>query len=158
MLQHVIRCNRCGTIIFSSEDENYEPYLRCPNCTDYKTGHIFWTKEEIDASEDKQRIIKSYENMQKEMDLDYEFEKKRGKPNDRICRFKVLNTFVEICCHNCRKSYFNGLRIELWKINYDENGDIYNSTWYKSIPLTLRGIWYRYLYWRNDRCTSKRKK
>ena len=45
-LLNVIRCKQCGTVIFASEDEYYEANLRCPTCSDYKTGYEYWTKEE----------------------------------------------------------------------------------------------------------------
>ena len=39
-LYNVLRCTECGTVIFTYEDENYDPYLKCPTCTDYNTHFI----------------------------------------------------------------------------------------------------------------------
>ena len=37
-LLDVVRCKQCGTVIFTREDEDYDPNLRCPTCSDYKNN------------------------------------------------------------------------------------------------------------------------
>ena len=57
-LTTIYRCKECGTVIFTGDDEHYDPNLKCPTCSDYHhwSGE-FWTKEEIEADEDKQKAI-----------------------------------------------------------------------------------------------------
>ena len=43
-LTQVLRCTECGTVIFTTEDERYDPHLKCPTCTDYQTFFEYWTK------------------------------------------------------------------------------------------------------------------
>lgn len=145
-LEHVIECKRCGTVIFTREDEDYDPRLRCPTCTDYNTHFSFYTKEEIEKDENKKLTVDSYKNIQREMDLDYEFEKKRGKPNNEITSFKLFNTMIKVECYNCRHSYFKGLHLSLWDIKKDEEGEIEAIIWRKNIPLTPKGIYYMITY------------
>lgn len=34
-LTTIYRCNECGTVIFTGDDERYDPNLRCPVCAGY---------------------------------------------------------------------------------------------------------------------------
>lgn len=74
-LMQLIKCTECGTVIKSFEDEYDEPNLRCPPCTDYKTSFEYWTKEEIDNSEELQAIIKMYEDRARDDEERYKREK-----------------------------------------------------------------------------------
>lgn len=65
-LEVVYRCKECGTVIFASDDEYYDPNLRCPTCGEYKTWFKFWTADDITKDEKKREAIKAYEAMQRE--------------------------------------------------------------------------------------------
>jgi hypothetical protein len=70
----LIRCTECGTYIFEHYDEDYEPNLRCPVCTDYKTNFKYFTVKDIEEDENKQRVIDMYKDfarMAKEVDERY---------------------------------------------------------------------------------------
>ena len=58
-LTTIYRCKECGAVIFSGDDERYDPNLKCPVCAGYNHGD-FWTKEEIEADEKKQKEIQFY--------------------------------------------------------------------------------------------------
>ncbi len=72
----IIRCTKCGTVVEYYYDEDYEPNFRCPICTDYKTGYVYYTKEQIEASEELKEIIKMYEELQKQDQERYERKEK----------------------------------------------------------------------------------
>lgn len=61
----IYRCRECGTVIFGGEDQyTYDPNLRCPTCGEYKTHLVYWTKEDIEQDEQKQKQIRLYEEWQ----------------------------------------------------------------------------------------------
>ena len=74
-LQNILKCNKCGTIIFTNEDEDYEPSLTCPVCTNYHTKFMYWTKDEIENDKNKQNTIQNYIDAQNKQNEDYEFKK-----------------------------------------------------------------------------------
>jgi hypothetical protein len=78
----LLRCTECGTYIFEYYDEAYEPNLKCPVCTNYKTGFKYYTADEVKQDEHKQKEIDMYikfAQLQREADERYE---KRGGLND----------------------------------------------------------------------------
>ena len=70
-LENILKCNKCGTVIFTDEDERYDPNLRCPTCTDYKTYFEYWAKEDIESDESKQDTIKYLKEEMEYKDFDY---------------------------------------------------------------------------------------
>lgn len=77
----VIRCTECGTVIFEHYDENFEPNLKCPVCTDYHTDFKYWKKEDIKKDSQKQEMITLYLRMAKE----------QQKAEKKYIRKKVLS-------------------------------------------------------------------
>lgn len=62
----LLRCNQCGTIIHAYFDESRkEPNLKCPVCSEYKTGFKYWTRAQISASKEIQNEIKEYKNLER---------------------------------------------------------------------------------------------
>lgn len=152
----VIRCTECGTVIFTHCDEDYEPRLRCPTCTDYKTSFTYWTKEDIESDEDKKAEVELYESMGKAQDEAYERRKRRnGKYDWEIgsfkIKFKLLTIKFNLECDDITKSYLKGLRlnINIWK---KEAVDELCSTLYKrfTIPLSWSQLKLRFRI-RNER-------
>lgn len=79
---NLIKCTECNTIVFEYYDEDYDPNLKCPTCTDYKTHFKYYTKEDIERDPGKQKEIDMYIELDK---LDREREAryiKRGNLND----------------------------------------------------------------------------
>ena len=144
-LTNILECTKCGTIIFTREDEEYDPILRCPVCTDYKTSFKYYTKDQVESDQELSTSIQFYKDWQREMDLDYEFEKKRGKYNSEIFSFMISNVKIIIGCDNVRKSYFKGLHINIW-VREPADNNTTKMIWKTKIPLTPKGIRYRILY------------
>lgn len=122
-LINVLRCTECRTVIFTTEDEDYDPRLKCPTCTDYKTHFEYWTKEDIDSDEEKQKEIKLLETMtQERVEREKRIEKRNGKFDWEIAIKKFYGK--KIClefileCDDITKSFFKGLRL---KINIGKN-------------------------------------
>lgn len=63
-LTEILRCTECGAIIFTGDDERYDPNLCCPVCSDYNHND-YWTKEDIENDPKKQDQIKFYEEWTK---------------------------------------------------------------------------------------------
>lgn len=78
----LLRCKECGTVIFSYEDEDYDPNLRCPVCGGYHTTFKYYTKEEIESDPEKTKEIQMYEYLDKKQAEEYERYKKRGNLYD----------------------------------------------------------------------------
>ena len=90
LLEVILRCKECGTVIFTTEDENYDPNLCCPTCGEYKTWFEFWTAEDIKNDPQKQEAIRHFEQMQKKQD---ELEQHR---NFSGCNYKKKPTIRKI--------------------------------------------------------------
>lgn len=136
----VIRCTECGTVIFEHSDEDYEHNLKCPTCTDYKTYFDYWTKEQIEQDEDKQKCIQFYINCTKWEEERYKREKQRnGKRDDQLLIFhKKTNKYkydIELKCNDVTKSYIKGLMVKItrWKPCADLNF----YTWDKDYRIPL---------------------
>lgn len=70
-LSSVLRCTECGTVIFSKYDEEFDPDLKCPTCSGYKTYFTYWTKDDISKDPQKQELLEMYKefaNMEKDKD------------------------------------------------------------------------------------------
>ena len=55
-LDVVYKCNECGTIIFTGDDERYDINLACPVCANYNHSN-YWTQEMIESDPDKKRYV-----------------------------------------------------------------------------------------------------
>lgn len=157
-LLDIIKCNECGTVIFSSDNyEEYDQNLCCPTCVGYKTHFKFWTKEEIENDEEKQKTIEFYEQWTREKNERYEREQRRGKLDWEITKNKIKTKsyMIEFIleCDNITKSYFKDLRfvIQIWK---KDNEDSWGYHFKKKIliPLSWSQFYIHYIYIHLGKC------
>lgn len=130
----ILKCTKCGTVIFSHDDEDYEPNLRCPVCTDYKTSFEFWTKEDVELSEEKQNTLKLYEKMNQDHIEEYErIKRRKGKYDFQLFVWKYFNKLFGLDVQITR---LGGIDIE---INYCiATGEIgYTTKWFLRIPISF---------------------
>ena len=151
-LMTVLRCDKCGTVIFSSDHYlEYDDNLKCPTCVDYKTHFEYWSKEEIEADEKKKNTIKMYEKFTREDNERYEREKRRGKTDQEITkhalRTKMHRIDFSLGCDNISKSYLKGLKydIVIWKKDEPESG-FCTMKKHITIPLSWSVLYYKYIY------------
>ena len=151
-LLNILRCDKCGTVIFSSNDyHDYDENLKCPTCTDYKTHFEYWTKEEIESDEKKKNTIEMYEEFTRKDIERYHREKKRGKTDREITKHTIRTKMHRIDfilgCDDISESYFKGLRYEIviWK---KDNEDSLCCTWQRNIviPLSWSQLYCRHIY------------
>ena len=151
-LQNVLRCTECGTVIFTTEDEWYDPRLKCPTCTDYHTHFKYWTKEDIESDEEKQNTIKYFKEM---MDYKVEQEKRIKKRNGKcdwqiaVKKFRGKKRFLELAleCDDITKSYFKGLRLNVHigeKESVDDIGYVVKK--FFKIPLSWSQFYIQFIY------------
>ena len=147
----LIECTECGTVIKEYYDEWYEPNFRCPVCTDYKTGYEFYTKEEIEASEELQAVINMYkglndtlkeqdERIQKRNGLeDYQLLKPRQiKIGNNVYRFSLLIDSIT------NKNKLQGLKLEISK--FEKNDSLLELRKKKIIPLSKEAyVFYKHI-------------
>lgn len=151
-LQDVLKCTECGTVIFTTEDEWYDPHLKCPTCTDYHTHFEYWTKEDIESDEKKQNTIKFFkEMMDYKIEQDKRIKKRNGKYDWQIAikKFYGKKRFLELAleCDNITKSYFKGLRLSIHigeKENIDDVGYIVKN--FFTIPLSWSQFYFQFIY------------
>lgn len=141
-LQNVLRCTECGTVIFTTEDEDYDPRLKCPTCTDYKTHFEYWTKEDIESDEEKQATIEHFKEMTEwKIERDKRIKRRNGKRDWEIAvkKFygKKLYLSLALECDDITKSYFKGLRlkIDFGKKEYKDD-PTYTVNKFFTIPLS----------------------
>lgn len=156
LLDVILRCKQCGTVIFTTEDEDYEPNLCCPTCSDFKTGFEYWTKEEIERDEKKKETILFYEKMYAE---DIEAEKRRkargGKYDWQIgkCSFKIpgnKKVYLDLECDNLFKSKLKGLRLDV-HIGEKDGDYSYVVKKFFTIPLSLSHLKIQIRIWKKRR-------
>ncbi len=140
-LETTLRCRECGTVIFSRDDEEYDPGLCCPTCGGYQTYFKYWTKEEIDSDVQKADTIKFLEEWTKEENEAYERRKRRnGKYDSEIwnwtIRGKKHGVKLELKCDNLFKSGLKGLHFVINWMDRDDSGWFVYRKWWK-IPLSI---------------------
>lgn len=140
-LYDVMRCTECGTVIFTYNDERYDPHLKCPSCTGYKTYFKFWTKEEIESDEEKQNEIKHLEDMTKWMNERYARQQRRNGKSDQeiaVKKFYGKKIYLRIClgCDDITESYIKGLRLKIDIGNKTDDGIGYTIKHFYTIPLS----------------------
>ena len=123
----LLRCTECGTVVFYYYDEKYEPNFKCPTCTDYKTSYEYWTKEQIEQDEDRQKCIQFHVNSAKWEEERHQREKKRhGKNDDQLLvikkRTKKHSYTFELKCNDIMESHIKGLMLKIGRYTLDENG------------------------------------
>ena len=138
----ILQCTECGTIVKYYYDEYYEPNFKCPICTDYETGYEYYTKEQIENSDDLKAIIKMYKELAQMDQERYERKEKRNGLEDyQLCKAKRIKTkdnvyeFKLLIDSILNKNKLKGLRLEIkkWKIEDDINMSLVYS---KIIPLS----------------------
>lgn len=151
-LQDVLRCTECGTVIFTWDDERYDPHLKCPTCTDYKTHFEYWTKEDIESDKSKQDTIKYLkEEMEYKVERDKRIKRRNGKMDWEIAvkKFYGKKRFLKIAleCDDITKSYFRGLRLKIEIGKKDDGNDItYTINKFITIPLSWSQFYIQYIY------------
>ena len=136
----IIRCTECGTIVKYYYDEYYEPSFKCPVCTNYETGYEYYTKEQIENSDDLKAIIKMYKELAQMDQERYERKEKRNGLEDyQLCKAKRIKTKDNVyefkLLIDSILNKLKGLRLEItkWKI---ENGISMSLVYSKTIPFS----------------------
>lgn len=142
-LETALRCKECGTVIFSRDDESYDPNLCCPTCGGYKTHFEYWTKEEIESDIKKANTIKWLEDWTKEENEAYERRQRRkGKYDSEIwilaIRGKKHGIKFELKCDNLFKTGLKGLHLRINWMDRDDGWFVYRKWW--EIPLSISYI------------------
>lgn len=152
MLFSVLRCTECGTVIFTYEDERYDPHLKCPVCTEYKTDFEFWTKDDIDSDENKQAAIKQYKEMTEyQIEQNERMKRRKGKYDWQIAIKKFYgkkhSLSLSLECDDITKSYFKGLRLDVSIGQKEKEDDIgYIIKHFFTIPLSWSQFYIQFIY------------
>lgn len=154
-LETTLRCRECGTVIFSYDDEDYDPHLCCPICGGYQTHFKYWTKEEIENDTQKADTIKFLEDWTKEENEAYERRKKRnGKYDSEIwnwtIRGKKYGVKFELKCDNLFKHGLNGLHFRINWMDRDDSGWFVYRKWW-TIPLSISYLKIMFRVWKSKR-------
>lgn len=144
-LEVVYRCKECGTVIFASDDEYYDPNLKCPTCGEYKTWFKFWTADDIAKDEEKQKAIKAYEAMQREqVEADKRYFKRGRKYDWQIWsgRIKLPNRaiYLDLECDNLFRTKLKGLRLKFHWAHKDKDGMGYIYKKHFTLPLSWSAL------------------
>lgn len=158
MLINVLRCTECGTVIFTYEDERYDPHLQCPTCTDYEPSFKYWTKEDIESDADKQSTIREFEEMTKrQIESNKRIERRKGLYDWQIARKKFcgkkLFLSLTLECNDITKSYLKGLRLEV-RVGRKDNDDgmLYTIKHFFTIPLSWSQFYIQFIYRHLGKC------
>lgn len=154
-LQHIIRCKKCGTVVFTGDDERWEPRLKCPVCTTYKPRNSYWTGEEIAKDPDKQQTIAHYENWQKEIKEAEERRRKRGGLSDWQRWQKRIHTknhhivITHQCFGHTQKTWKKLRTLEIEDYVHDGYGSFsmgngHGHHW--SLPLNAYAFYIKFIY------------
>ena len=138
----ILQCTECGTIVKYYYDEYYEPNFKCPICTDYETGYEYYTKEQIENSDDLKVIIKMYKELDQMDQERYERKEKRNGLEDyQLCKAKRIKTkdnvyeFKLLIDSILNRNKLKGLRLEITKLKI-ENDISMSLVYSKTIPLS----------------------
>lgn len=158
----VLKCNECGTIIFTTCDEWWDPNLCCPVCGGYKhiSRNSYWTKEEIKESPEKQNALRAYSQYmenQRKCDEWYSKRKKKYEAKGKRCpdsdelwvhkwysKDKKKGLSIALKVNHLFYSKLKGLHIEWNVLESDDEGKSYFYKTYHTIPLSP---WSIYIYW-----------
>lgn len=154
-LQVVYQCNECGTVIFASEDERYDPNLCCPTCGGYLCHFKFWTKEEIENDPDKQKEIA----VLKEMDKEMEEQEKRRQARGGLYDWQLFKKSFKFKDHliDVELRHLAGLDIEIGIAKKDE--EFAGSYVYKKfirIPLSPYSFYLDFIFPYTKKCSDER--
>lgn len=152
----VLKCTECGTVIFTYDDERYDPYLKCPVCTEYKTHFKYWTADEIEKDVFKKRSIEWYEEMTQQENEAYERRKRRGKYDWQIAVKKFYGKKyylgLSLECNNITESYFKGLRLQVSIGEKDDSETGYDIKKSFTIPLSWSQFYTQFIYKHLGKC------
>lgn len=141
-LQVFYRCRECGTVIFSTDGEDYDHALCCPCCGNYETSFQYWTAKDIDADPEKQKYITSLIRLQEEQNIKALHYKARGLHDWQVWKgsIKLFNKgiFMELDCDDFYKSWLEGLNLKIWLSN--RNGCVYELKKSFCIPLSAGAL------------------
>jgi hypothetical protein len=148
----ILKCTECGTYIFEHYDEDYELNLKCPICTDYKTGFKYYTMLNILEDDNKRKEIDMYlefARIQKEADERYI---KRGNLYDwekthKKTIFKGKNKMIDIQFTGHGKWDLE-VRINVWKKEDMGYVHIYEI----KIPLSPSAFYIQFIYKHLGKC------
>ena len=156
-LQNVLKCNKCGTVILSTEDENYDPNLRCPTCTNYRPSFKYYTEKEIESNKEVKNLINFYIKMDKFEDEAYKYEKLHGRPYWMLFKKKIYAKnhmySIELHCDDARKNPFKGLYLDITSFTKDpEEKNCYSNMYHVTIPLSASRIYLHCIYPHLGKC------
>lgn len=139
----IYQCKECGTVIFSRDDEEYDPNLRCPTCGEYKTHFEYWTAEDIANDEDKQNTIETYKQMQQDrIEADKRYVKRGNKYDWQIWHGRIKlpkrAIILDLECDNLFKTKLKGLRLDVHWAYKDGISYIYKKHF--TIPLSWSAL------------------
>lgn len=147
-LQNVLRCTECGTVIFSYDDERYDPNLKCPTCSGENTYFEFWTQEDIDADEKKQNTLNFYGEMREWDRKRYEREKRTGLNNYELWKKRITigkTVYIpKLLVSDYVGKKLKGLHFAIDIINNETH--TYKKSNACKIPLSYHYLYIMYLY------------
>lgn len=153
-LQTIYKCNECGTVIFASDDEMYDPHLCCPTCGGYHCHFEYWTQEEIDNDPEKQKALDFYEKVMEEQVAAEKRRQARGGLYDwqlfkKTYRGKKYYVDFEV-------RHLAGYDIEITIGKKDEDGVGYICDKYICIPLSPYSFYIMHIFPYTKKCTDER--
>lgn len=166
-LDEVLRCKQCGAVIFTGDDERYDPNLCCPVCGEYEISLEYWTKEEIEQDESKQKTLEAFKELTKLQHEQYERRKRRGglydfQLVDKTKFFKQFAIHIEV--EDFGHPWEKGKKYDPWwkrMINFkfsiakkDDNNISYSTKWKIEIPLSPYSWYIKYRIWKKRRKKS----
>lgn len=140
-LFNLIKCVNCGTHIFSYYDERDDPNLQCPVCTGYKTRFAYLTAAEIEADEDKRKLIEFYkESARLDREADERYIKRGGLYDfERTQRKRVFDSKKYYVDVQVRSFHERDLQLSVWVWKKTDYGAV--GKHHISIPLNLPTLW-----------------
>ena len=167
-LTTIYRCKECGAVIFTGDDERYDPNLKCPVCAGYNHND-YWTKEEIEADEKKQKQIQLYIDIMEEEAEAYKRRQARGGLYDwQIWKKKIygekrywgfeLQDFgrqlgVSKINPNYKRPWYKcNLELTIDTGKKDEDSIGYSATKHYRIPLAPYSFFIQFIYPYSKKC------
>lgn len=149
-LTTVYRCKECGTVIFTGDDERWEPALRCPTCSDYKPRARYYTKKEIESDPEKKKEVDSYIAFQHDLDERARRREIRGLEDWEIWKkkkfFKKWGFQITLGRMNLWGDPLKGLHLEIDIYKKEDPSNIcYTGTKYIKIPLSPYAFYIQFI-------------
>lgn len=153
-LKVIYRCNECGTVIFASEDEWYDPNLCCPTCGGYHCHFEYWTKEDIENDDEKQKALDFYKKLDEDMIAAEKRRQVRGGLYDWQLFKKSYHGKKYYVDFELRK--LAGIDLEITVGEKEENEITYLCNKYYRIPLSPHAFYIMYIFPYTKKCTDER--